>query len=191
MKFKKLFWLFGVVCFAFISAYLPAWASTPSSAVAENRVSGEWGEMMGEMDQTDLPPSDRRNAISVEAFGRSGRYSLNYDHQMDSQLALGIGISTFHVSERGDWSGGAAWMAPAYMNFYSGWRTHRGFATGSVVLSNLSRRLPDFDSNSNGAADHIVLGVGYEYRGRKALLFRAAAYTLASRLSVRFGLEPA
>lgn len=137
--------------------------------------------------------SSRENVLSLEALGRAGWYSLNFDRLVTDYLAIGGGLawypSTWTIRSR------AVAVLPLYVNYYFGSNTGRFFTTAGVFIAFDN----DNSGNSNsgvgranyklhndegflGTAVSVAIGGGYEYRGSDfGLLFRITPYILLER----------
>ncbi|MBY0471738.1 hypothetical protein K2X30_11280 [bacterium] len=137
--------------------------------------------------QRSLPVSKRLpNVISIEALGRGGFYSINYDHSLGSTVSLGAGFSYLGV---GAGPGGMSLtMVPIYTNLYFNSSNHRFFFTGGVSMvfvgvgaSSQSSTQPKASSSQEAFGISTtgglpVVGLGYEYRGDGGFLFRLTPY---------------
>lgn len=166
------------------------WKKTVFSLLFCVATSGASAEALAtsESSSSQLPPLDRRNALSLEWAGRSGQVTVNFDRLFEPYFAWGIGVSSFAVTGPESPNRTQVIMVPVYANLYQSWHHNRGFVTVGTNLSNSDRRPPSFGfiSTPNSGA-YLTLGLGYEYRGNGPLLCRVSLYTLSSRLEPWLG----
>lgn len=124
---------------------------------------------------------ERVNNISIEGLGRAGLYSINYDRNVSSDWAVGIGFSTYSISLGAQSS--SAYIFPLYVNYYlSSPGNGRFFATaGADIIITSGDFTADGVVESSGIA--LVTGAGYEYKSDGGFLFRIAPYLLLGNAS--------
>ncbi|MCC6277367.1 MAG: hypothetical protein IT289_05580 [Oligoflexia bacterium] len=131
---------------------------------------------------SDSSASGRESAVSIELLGRAGRWSINYDHMVSEDIALGGGFS--YVSASSGSSSASALIIPVYGNYYFKTNNHRPFATAGIDIVTATVSGSGFSGSASGVA--AVLGGGYEFRGDSGFLFRAAPYLLVGGGGVAF-----
>jgi len=77
-----------------------------------------------------------RHAITVEALGKGGLYSLNYDYLVSLKSAIGFGISYQSLHANPTVSDAAVELItlPVYANFYFPFANHRPFLSTAVTF---------------------------------------------------------
>jgi len=125
-------------------------------------------------------PELRPNAITFELLGRGGLYSFNYDRSLWGPLALGAGISYY------GWSSGnmgnaevsaSALIIPVYGNYYFSMAHHRPFLSAGLDFINGQLKLGGLINEGTSRTETLfTFSGGYEYRGPKGFVFRAAPY---------------
>jgi hypothetical protein len=126
----------------------------------------------------DPYPQPRLTAMSVELLGRGGLYTLNVDHMLSDQFAVGVGFSYWTLSDL--FSTINVLIIPVYGNFYFNTGPHRAYLTGGLDIAYVSASdtsgLGDGLGSITASGVGVVLGGGYEFRGDGGFLFRASPY---------------
>jgi len=137
-------------------------------------VQATWAEPAGE-EELSVP-----EAVSIELLGRGLLYSVNYDHLLSRNIAVGFGISYWSLqsSSKGTFN---AFFIPIYGNYYLSTEPSRLFLTGGLSLYSASIENSGTDKGvhvTQGSNAAGTIGLGYEFRGNGGFLFRAAPYVL-------------
>lgn len=127
----------------------------------------------------------RPNVVSVEALGRAGAYSINYDRSFGESFAFGAGVSTYNLNGNGN--SVRAYIFPFYGNYYFSPDNHRGFLTVGVdyVATAQNQGAPSSVGAFSSSKVVFTGGGGYEYRGDDGFLFRVAPYVLAGSTTIK------
>lgn len=86
--------------------------------------------------KTSLQNPFKRHALSVEALGKGGLYSLNYDYLASSKSAIGFGFSYQSIRAQPTVSDAQVELVtlPIYANFYFPFQDHRPFLSTAVTF---------------------------------------------------------
>ena len=117
-------------------------------------------------------------AVSVELLGRAGVWSLNLDHLVMDNLAVGAGFST--LSGTSGLVEITLTVIPIYANYYFSTDT-RWFATGGVDIITGTGSITGTTGALTSSGTVPVIGLGYEYRN--GFVFRIAPYMILGTTS--------
>lgn len=135
---------------------------------------------------TEETVKSQPNVVSVELFGKTFLYSLDYDRSICPHLALGVGIASWQANTWLDYHATVT-VVPIYANYYFSQQPLRGFLTAGVDWISVTQAW-DNDNifANNGFAG--VIGGGYEIRDNSGFLLRFGGLIIAGR-SIIFNPE--
>jgi len=122
----------------------------------------------------------RPNVVSIELFGRALVYSLNYDRAVSEQLTLGLGVTSWHVSNRWQDYSSTVTVVPFYGNYYFTQNAGRGFISAGFDLISSSDS-GDHNGTFTNSGVAGVFGGGYEYRDKAGFLIRLGGFLIIGR----------
>jgi hypothetical protein len=128
----------------------------------------------------------RPSALSLEMAGHGLAYSVNYDHSLGPNFAIGAGIG--YLGLTGADLSASVTTIPVYANYYPIGDEHRPFITAGATFVTISGSIAGsaFENRFEGSATALapMAGIGYEYRGTEGFLFRISPYLVITPLAV-------
>ncbi len=135
---------------------------------------------------------DRTSAFSFELLGRGGIYSVDFDHMVNPDMALGVGLAVWSISTTSSSSYASnsvsVLVIPLYMDYFFSSGHGRPYLTAGLDIVTASVSFSD-SSSFSGSGAVAVLGGGFEYRGDSGFLFRFAPYVfIGNKAAITVGL---